>query len=100
MTDVLPAELMKEAKTTRAIIFDWNKIKDCTPEDYVYEKLLWLPVSAVTKWQQKLIEMISKRRDESVLYSQNFEALQDVRITQSIVADELSWVLELFGVKP
>ena len=46
----LPEQLMKEAKTTRAIIFD------CIPEGSAYEKHeLWLPVSAVTKWYQGII---------------------------------------------
>ena len=66
-TDVLPAELMKEAKR---IHYCEDCYKELLPEDYAYHSANhstiakeWLPVSAVTKWQQELNVKIVKLMD-------------------------------------
>ena len=97
----LPEQLMKEARFSNQEGFlCW---KDCErhlmPELGHIHGREWLPVSAVTEWQQKLIEMVSKRREASIRCWRDGEEPKDVRVTQSVVADELALVLEVLGVK-
>ena len=51
--DVLPAVLMKKAKNTLDIV---DEFEDESRELNGNE--LWLPVSAVTEWQQKIVKAI------------------------------------------
>ena len=55
MTTVLGAELLKAAKTTAGVVDLWQATWQ-GKEIRKLQKELWLPVSAVTKWQRKVRE--------------------------------------------
>ena len=90
--DVLPAELMKEAKT---IHYCEDCCKEISPDDYPYHSAdhttipkEWLPVSAVTQWRPKLAAELKesfignfKFKDKNGNFTTQYEKAEKLTIT-------------------
>ena len=87
-------------RTTRTITIDWIKIKDCTPEDSVYEKIEWVRVEDVDTMVKQLREWIENDIEKGQVLMEKHSNVKSYGIGRKIgLGDALIYIDEVFGVE-